>query len=291
MKILVISFSGGRTSGYMTKRILDEKRKDYDGIYVIFANTGLENEQTLEFVNQCDLNFDFNTIWVEALVNPQHGEGIRHSVVNFANASRNGEPFYEMAKKYGIPNLAFPMCTKNLKRYPIESYIREVLGLKSKQYDLAIGIRSDERRRVKYDKTRRVVYPLVDWFPADKQDVISWWEDQSFDLQLQEHQGNCKTCWKKSFKKLMMLYQEDPSQFDHFDRMEKLYGLIGPEFVKDSSAMPRVFFRGNLSVPHFKVMAEEHMKYQKTAPIQLDLYANSGCSESCELFETEEFAE
>ena len=37
MKKLVISFSGGRTSGYMTKKILDTKRDEYD-IKVIFAN-------------------------------------------------------------------------------------------------------------------------------------------------------------------------------------------------------------------------------------------------------------
>jgi hypothetical protein len=30
MKKLVISFSGGRTSGYMTKQILDNKASEYD---------------------------------------------------------------------------------------------------------------------------------------------------------------------------------------------------------------------------------------------------------------------
>ena len=43
----VISFSGGRTSGYMLKHILDAHsgRFPYD-VAVIFANTGLERPET-----------------------------------------------------------------------------------------------------------------------------------------------------------------------------------------------------------------------------------------------------
>ena len=64
---LCISFSGGRTSAYMTKIILDNWSEKYD-IQVIFANTGLEHEKTLEFVNNCDKNMGFNTKWVECVV-------------------------------------------------------------------------------------------------------------------------------------------------------------------------------------------------------------------------------
>ena len=49
-KKLSISFSGGKTSAYMTKWLMDNKKQDYDEIVVTFANTGQENEETLEFV-------------------------------------------------------------------------------------------------------------------------------------------------------------------------------------------------------------------------------------------------
>jgi len=279
---LLISFSGGRTSGYMTKHILDKHSDEYD-IKVVFANTGFENEQTLEFVFKCDVLFNFKTVWLEAVTNPAKNQGMRHKIVTFFTAARSGEPFEQMIQKYGITNVQAPQCTRNLKRYPIESYMREI-NWSTWDYDLAIGIRTDEIRRVKDDKSRRVVYPLVDWFPADKQDVLDWWEDQPFDLQLQEHQGNCKTCWKKSFKKLIQLHQEDPKQFDFFERMEQQYGRVGAEFEKYSDAPDRVFFRNRTSVPMFRKMAEEFAA--PVAPI-VDIYADGRCSESCEVYETE----
>lgn len=280
-KKLLISFSGGRTSGYMTKHIFDKYAEEYE-IKVVFANTGFENEETLEFVFQCDTVFNFKTVWVEAVTNPEKGQGIRHKEVTFFTASRNGEPFEQMIQKYGIPNHQAPDCTRNLKKYAIESYMRDT-GWDKWDYELAIGIRTDEIRRVKDDKTRRVVYPLVDWFPSDKQDVLDWWEDQVFDLQLQEHQGNCKTCWKKSFNKLIQLHRENPRQFDFFERMEQQYGRVGAEFQKHADAPDRVFFRGRTSVPMLRKMAEESAV--RVAPT-IDMYADGGCSESCELYET-----
>jgi 3'-phosphoadenosine 5'-phosphosulfate sulfotransferase (PAPS reductase)/FAD synthetase len=285
MKKLVISFSGGRTSGYMTKKILDTKAGEYE-IKVIFANTGFENEATLQFVHDCDTQFGFNTVWLEGVTNEEMGVGMSHKLVTFETASRNGEPFEEMIQKYGITNMQSPQCTRNLKRYPIESYLKSI-GWGKRDYDLAIGIRTDELRRVKDDKSRSVVYPLVDWFPADKQDVLDWWEDQAFDLQLLEHQGNCKTCWKKSMSKLMRLHDEDPTQFDFFERMEEKYPRVGAEFQKYNDAPDRVFFRGRTSIKTFRLMALNHKDMMSRAPTQLDLYADGGCSESCELYETE----
>jgi hypothetical protein len=285
VKKLVISFSGGRTSGYMTKKIIDTKRDEYD-IKVIFANTGFENGATLQFVHDCDTHFGFNTVWLEGVTNEEMGVGMSHKIVTFETASRNGEPFEQMIQKYGIPNMQAPFCTDRLKRRSIESYLKSI-GWALRDYDLAIGIRTDEQRRVKDDKTRNVVYPLVHWFPADKQDVLDWWEDQPFDLQLQEHQGNCKTCWKKSFNKLVKLHTEDPSQFDFFERMEEKYGRVGAEFAKYDDAPDRVFFRQRMSIKNFRQMAIKQADELSRMPTQLDLYADGGCSESCELYETE----
>ena len=45
----VISFSGGRTSGLMLRRIMDAGLgKD---VHILFSNTGKEREETLQFVH------------------------------------------------------------------------------------------------------------------------------------------------------------------------------------------------------------------------------------------------
>ena len=62
----LISFSGGRTSGFMLKQIIDA----YEGvlpkdIYAVFANTGKEMPQTLDFVKDCADKWDIDIIWLE----------------------------------------------------------------------------------------------------------------------------------------------------------------------------------------------------------------------------------
>lgn len=194
LKNLFISFSGGETSALMTRLLLTRWRDRYDKAVVVFANTGEENEATLEFVRDCDLAFGFDTTWVEAVVHPESGEGTTHRIVTFETASRKGEPFEAVIQKYGIPNAKFSHCTRELKQRPMYSYMNE-LGWKKNEYQVAIGIRADEATRRSADVN--LVYPLLDWEPLSKPDVNSFWQQQPFRLQLAGYQGNCKTCWKK----------------------------------------------------------------------------------------------
>lgn len=277
---LLLSMSGGRTSAYMTRFILNEYSHLWKEIIVVFANTGQEDERTLEFVNNCDKKMGFNTIWVEAVVHPEKGKGTTHKIVSFETAARNGEPFEDMIKKYGIPNMTHPHCTRELKQRAIESYAKSI-GWKN-DYVTAIGIRPDEMRRVNSSAVKqKIVYPLIDWFHADKEDVLYWWENQEFDLEIEEHQGNCSWCWKKSFKKHAMLLSETPNIYDFPKRMEVEYGYIGPK-NKTKEAYPRTFFRGNRSVENLKEYCDEIDKLR----FEFNQEDSGGCGESCELYPT-----
>ena len=112
---LAISFSGGKTSAYMTKWLIDNKVNDYDDYVITFSNTGQENEETLRFINLCDKEWGLNVVWLEAVVNPLPGIGTKHKIVTYETASRNGEPFEAVIKKYGIPNQTFQTCNREMK--------------------------------------------------------------------------------------------------------------------------------------------------------------------------------
>lgn len=270
-----ISFSGGRTSAYMTKLLIDNWSDRYEFI-VTFANTGLEHPKTLDFVHNCDVHFGFNTVWLEAVVH-EGRVACTHKVVDYASASRKAEPFEAVIQKYGIPNTAFPFCTRELKINPMNSYLRS-LGLDYRTLPTAIGIRDDEKRRVsKTAEATQIHYPLIDVWPTDKGEILDWWAQQAFDLNIDEFEGNCQGCYKKSFKKHFMQIERDAGVYDFHRRMEAQYRSHGPQ-VGD-----RVFFRQNMDTNAlFKLYEETKGTPMRNARADED----SGCSESCEVYET-----
>lgn len=328
-KTMVVSFSGGRTSAYMSKWLIDNKSDEYDFVF-IFANTGLEDERTLEFVDKCDQEFNLNLVWIEAVVNPVHMKGVTHKIVNFDTASRNGEPFEAHIAKSGIPNANKPQCSDRLKALPIEHYKR-TNGLTGKLH--AIGMRIDEPNRVLSKRKRdllkgyglsywwveefsykqdsekltelslagipedlhhifvgryNLIYPLHSkhFHQADKSDVNMFWESQDFNLELEEHQGNCSTCWKKSNPKLWLIALEDPSKFEFMDRMEKTYQHV----KKNNNGEDRVFFRQHRSAQD--IISESSMMdiRQLRSRIGYRTDDDSGCSESCEPYTEDLFS-
>lgn len=276
---LIVSFSGGRTSAYLTKMLMDAA--EYENIHVVFANTGQEHLKTLEFVHNCDEQFGFNTTWIEAEIQEGKGNGTRHRIVDYTTASRDGRPFEDVIRKYGIPFTKSPHCTREMKRYPIMNYVKS-LGLKRGDYHMAIGIRADEVDRMSpqgdYDG---IIYPLIK-ANVKKIDVLKWWSKQNFDLEIPEHMGNCVWCWKKSFKKLVTVMNEMPEAFDFPRRVETDYarcGAVANKLQKDLR-----FFRGWKSVNDIEKMLEEGHEKFKDHWWEM----SNGCSDSCEVFTDDE---
>lgn len=298
---LLLSFSGGETSAFMTWICLNSEKVNelYDEKLVIFANTGQENEATLDFVKACDRKFKFKTVWIEAVTDPGYRKPTRARVVNYKTADRTGAVFEEMIKKYGIPGGFTKHCSRSLKAYPIMYYTERMHGWEKGSYDTAIGIRADEVDRVSLGfRERNLVYPLIQWVAVAKPDVNVWWSKQSFRLKLKGYQGNCKWCWKKSMRKHLTLMEEDPSIFDFPERMEELYPYVGAEFRPESIARrgpvpkdyKRVFFRGSLSTKDLRRIYDERKDTFKRATDDAVVYSDdeldlsNGCIESCEVF-------
>lgn len=270
---IFVSFSGGRSSAYMAQWIKRTMGETHDLLFV-FANTGQEHEETLKFVRRCDEAFGLGVVWVEADVQFGARVSTKHRIVTFETASRNGLPFEHVIQKYGIPNQKFPHCTRELKLNPMYSYVDSVWP--ERDYQIAVGLRIDEQRRRRKDaEFARIVYPLMDWHPIDKEDVNAWWEEQPFKLNLTERQGNCVWCWKKSDRKHLLNLADDPESYEFPDRMEKLYPDAG------AGNGGRVFFRGNRSTQDLIALSQIAIPDERMGSRDDE---DGGCSESCEAF-------
>lgn len=291
---LCVSFSGGKTSGFMTTKILENYLHQYE-MLITFANTGRENDKTLEFVNDCanywNERFGINVVWLEAITHMEHGKGQTSRIVTFESASRDGEPFEQFISKEGIPSMAYPQCSERLKTFAMNHYRKQAGFNKCKT---AIGIRVDEQKRRGSPKTvtkYNIVYPLLDWFPSDKQDVNSFWENMPFNLELEEHQGNCKDCWKKSNIKLWLIALESPEYFDFAKKMEERYSSIKANRGKNDlfglNVVDRRFYRGHKTAQQMLDDANgcDINTLRKLIGTSQDV--NSGCSESCEPYQEE----
>lgn len=294
-KNILVSFSGGETSAYMINWLLKNK-PDYNYKF-IFANTGEENEETLKFVREVQDFFKIDLKWVEFDIiddKPSFKE------VNYESAYRShnpeeiknrypNHPFRKQISRQMIPNINSPICTRELKEYPIRRYVSKNWW-KPKEYDIAIGIRSDEM-----DRIGNHYYPLI--APdITKPLVNAFWDKMPFRLQLKGYEGNCKSCWKKSFRKLGTLALETPDKFHFMKVMEEDYGDFIQESKKHKIKGQQRFFRGEKSVedifeisskPDFEKANDDSVNtnYQTSVlhdGTELDL--SNGCIESCEVF-------
>jgi 3'-phosphoadenosine 5'-phosphosulfate sulfotransferase (PAPS reductase)/FAD synthetase len=208
----LISFSGGRTSGYMLWHILDAYGgKLPDDVHVCFANTGKEREETLRFVHECESRWGVKVNWLE--YRGHKGKRVDFAQVDFATAARKGEPFDLLIdKKTALPNWQARWCTSYLKVL-IMFACMEAAGLTS--YAEIVGLRADEPWRVakmigrNADDGRNCIAPLSRG-GVTQRDVLEFWAAQPFDLGLRPGEGNCDLCFMKGARLRASLIRANP---------------------------------------------------------------------------------
>lgn len=223
----VVSFSGGRTSGYMLHRILEAHGGTLpDDVKVAFENTGKERLETLDFVERCGQRWGVEIAWLEYRHNPET-KSHKHSFtrVDYASASRNGEPFEAIIRSRNmLPNVMARFCTSELK---MRTQMRWLKSLGWKEWENAIGLRHDEPRRVAKIFARKEVacetpiLPLND-AKVNLAEVSEFWKSHPFDLELRADEGNCDLCFLKGPNKIRRLISERPDSADWWARMESL---------------------------------------------------------------------
>jgi 3'-phosphoadenosine 5'-phosphosulfate sulfotransferase (PAPS reductase)/FAD synthetase len=225
-----ISFSGGRTSAYMLKKVLEAGGGQLpDQAIVCFANTGKEEEATLKFVNDCSVNWGVKIHWIEYQDHeePEH----RYKIVSYETASRNGEPFEAIIRKRQyLPNPVTRFCTSELKIRTMACFLKHS-GLfddctKSELENASwIGLRYDEGRRAAKIKDKRRI-PLFT-AKVSVHDISDFWSKQEFNLELPTYKGrtlagNCDLCFLKPANQVATLIAENPKRAEWWVKMEAL---------------------------------------------------------------------
>lgn len=290
---IVISISGGRTSAMMAYLIKKKLGATHD-IVCIFANTSREKEETLVFLDRVDKLWGLNIVWVEAVVHHGKRKASTHKIVDFIAAKRDGSVFAEVIKKYGIPCKQAPHCTRETKSNPIKSCAKALgFGRYGKDYQIAIGYRNDEQKRIKQKKIQKEkhFYFLND-LGIRKADVARFWSKMPFDLELKDYEGNCKLCYKKSKRKLLTQVVEHPEDAAWIIEMQNLYGMVCPEKYK--GGLPLRFFRERESMED--IIEESKLPFDKAIDkskdqIGFDMFfdqyldeEDSDCGDRCEPF-------
>jgi hypothetical protein len=210
----LMGFSGGRSSA-LAMRLMTINGIP-KGFHIVFANTGKERDETLDFVHRCEVEWGLPIVWVEGVYNPYKLEeqtmvsSIGFKIVNYETAKRRSDkdtPFEKMIDWVNcgiVPNRASRFCTKYLKIVPMQRYM-ESIG--AADYTLVMGIRYDEPERIV--KHPDAILPLV---PAKitQPQVRKWFSQQPFDLQLKDYEGNCDVCYLKSLRKRLTILWEHP---------------------------------------------------------------------------------
>ena len=213
----LISFSGGRTSAFMLFQILWAHGGTLpDHVFVCFANTGKEREETLRFVHECGSRWGVSIHWLE--YRAHRGSGPKAEITEFAevgfnSASRRGEPFDALiAAKQALPNWQARWCTSFLKVLVMFAFMRaqgladfaEIVGLRAdEQWRVAkmIGRNTDEGRDCRAPMARAGVV---------RRDVMEFWAAQPFDLGLEPGEGNCDLCFMKGARLRAALMRAKP---------------------------------------------------------------------------------
>jgi len=227
----LISFSGGRTSGYMLKKIIDS----YEGqlpkdVYVVFANTGKEMPQTLDFVDECSEKWNCKIHWLELEI-AEERPIYRTKEVTYETASRNGEPFEALIKRRKmLPNPVMRMCTQELKMNVMKRFMKQK---NFTDWTNVVGLRYDEPNRVakqnRQNDSDKNAWDSICPLYQDKvtiKEVLEFWDKSNFDLKLtsqngQTTAGNCDLCYLKGTKTLTTIIKEKPELADWWIAQEK----------------------------------------------------------------------
>lgn len=293
----VVSFSGGRTSAYLVC-LIEQMRKQgewTEPVEYIFMDTGAEHPKTYEFIKKCVEHFGIELTCLHGDFNQPVGEGAKYKVVSLDECKHdmvNG-PFAQILKKYGTPTVMGAFCTSRMKEETHDKYCNDKYG--KGNYTTWLGIRADEQSRLKIGKRPDLRY-MAEITDFEKEDVLDFWSGMPFDLEIQEHLGNCVFCIKKGINKIALAARDEPELASQWmsainsatDRLNQ------PTDIEISDLFPHkytrqvikgVMYRNHNSMESIIAKFALHSRDEIYDSIRsMKRKESGGCTESCEAF-------
>jgi hypothetical protein len=269
----VVSFSGGRTSAYLCHLM---KEKYGDEVDFIYMDTGAEHKETYEFIRRVDAKFGLDLVCLRTDFSSDLGVGNDFTVVGIDSISPDLKPFREMIAKYGVPYIGGMFCTDRMKLVPFKKYCDEKYG--KGNYETWLGIRADEPKRLTPKNCVRYLAEISDF---EKSDILEFWRQMPFDLEIEEWNGNCVFCPKKSNLKLVAAQRDNPELYH--DYLAMLYS--DSVRVDNKTGHWSQMYRGKKSLEQVVAMFDGSTGDEIKARIRGAKMTDAGsCSESCEVF-------
>jgi hypothetical protein len=257
-KNLMVTVSGGRSSAMTARHIqTHEKYKDFNKVYV-FANTGMERPETIQFLKDIETYWEMPLVKVEGVYSNIMGVGVGFKIVDWDNINMNALPFSgaimhkNKGEFDGVPNSEAPYCSEMLKTIPCKKLCDDVFGVNN--YIKVIGFRKEDMPKriswaeIREDKKR--IFPLLTDFETTigQKELNSWWETQPFKLNIHGKFGNCELCWKKSNANLVDSIRFGTRFIDWWKKEEIKYGNTS--------------FRNHLSITDLVKMANQPFTHE-----------------------------
>lgn len=271
--VIVVSFSGGRTSARFCKWVKEKYEPLGYKVVFVFMDTGMEHPATYDFVRKVNEHLELNLVCLRTDFNMTLNKANSYEIVDINSMTFSLMPFFTMLIKHGTPYVGGAFCTDRLKDVPFTKYCEEKFG--KGNYKTLLGIRYDEPARMVGDnpndpkksaykqlirggyddfeisdiwrelvtgavkvedlevsdlakdllskrlakREKNQVFYMGEALDDTKSDIIAYWKLQPFDLEIDEHLGNCVFCIKKSINKLALAIRDERDLYNYVVKM------------------------------------------------------------------------
>ena len=178
---------------------------------------------------------------------------------------------------------------KQLKAQALEDYeitdlfckVSEDLSVLDGEYaDLAESTKELIIKRINNQKEMGFRY-LAQIYKESKSEILYWWGNQPFNLEIEDHLGNCVFCIKKSIGKVGLATKDERW------RALKFASILSSKKVrvlKSRTSPSLVMYRGKNTLKQIIDTYQDMSRSELFNTLRISKRSEGGCSESCEVF-------